>query len=113
MLSRLGIFVSVQCLSACGAGAGADSATAATEPPIVNVTGPGQFKDPVKLRTMTTADIADAIQLAGATRLLATPRYAVEAHRLSYVTLNGQDQEIVASALVVLAQKSGSAAVRY
>lgn len=96
--------VGVLLISACGGGAGGDARTV-QEPPIVNVIGPGQFKDAVNLRTITTTEIAAAMELAGATAFRASPRYAVQAYRLTYLTLDGQGREILASALVVLPQK--------
>ena len=71
----------------------------------VNVIGPGQFIEVVLLKTITTAEITSAMALAGDSAFLASPRYAVQAYRLTYLTLDGQGQEILASALVAIPQK--------
>ena len=71
----------------------------------VNVVGPGQFMEAVLLKTITTIEITSAMALAGDSAFLATPRYAVQAYRLTYLTLDGRGQEILASALVALPQK--------
>lgn len=71
----------------------------------VNVVGPGQFMDAVLLKTITTADITSAMALAGDSAFLATPSYAVQAYRLTYLTLDGQGKQILASALVAIPQK--------
>lgn len=100
------ILVCVLYVSGCGGGAGSVSPPAAVpEPPIVNVLGPGQFKAAVKLKTITTTEIASAIERAGDSAFRASPRYAVQAYRLTYLTLDGQGREILASALVALPQK--------
>jgi hypothetical protein len=71
----------------------------------VNVVGPGQFMEAVLLKTITTTEITSAMALAGDSAFLATPRYAVRAYRMSYLTLDGQGQQILASALIALPQK--------
>lgn len=110
MMRPLSILVCVLYLSGCGGNAGGDSPPVAVqEPPIVNVSGPGQFMDAAPLRTLAPAEIAAAIEGAGDAGLRATPRYAVQAYRLNYVTLDGQGQEILASALVALPQKPAGA----
>lgn len=81
------------------------AATVKVTAEITNVVGPGQFKEAVLLKTITIADISSAIELAGDAAFRASPRYAVEAYRLTYLTLDGQGQQILASALVALAQK--------
>jgi len=97
-------------VSGCGGNPGSGSPPVPVpEPPPVNVLGPGQFKDAVKLKTISSTEIAAAIELGGTTALLASPRYAVQAYRLTYLTLDGQGRQILASALVALPQKPGSA----
>lgn len=71
----------------------------------VNVVGPGQFKDAVLLKTATSSQIAAAIELAGNSAFRATPRYAVQAYRMTYLTLDGLGQQILASALLAVPQK--------
>ena len=95
-------------LSACGGGSDHTPA-AVQEPPVVNVVGLGQFKNAEHLRTISSAAIAAAIDLAGADALRASPRYGVDAYRLTYATLDGLGREIDASALVVLPRKGGNA----
>jgi len=97
-------------LSACGGGS--DSApTDAQEqaPPIVNVKGPGEFKEATLLKTVSVADLTTAIAQAGGSALQVSPRYAVQAHRMTYLTVDGQGHEILASALVAVPQKLASA----
>lgn len=72
---------------------------------LVNLVGLGEFKQAVLLKTVSTADITAAMDLAGAAALRATPRYGVQAYRLTYITQDGQAQPILASALVTLPQK--------
>ena len=75
----------------------------------VNVAGPGRFIAAELLRSISGADIAAALAQAGEAAFLATPRYAVQAYRLSYLTVDGKGQEIVASALLALPQKPADA----
>jgi pimeloyl-ACP methyl ester carboxylesterase len=72
---------------------------------LVNLVGLGEFKQAVLLKTVSTADITAAMDLAGSSALRATPRYGVQAYRLTYVTQDGQANPILASALVTLPQK--------
>src|ERR1035437_2596276 len=103
----LSILLCVLSLSGCGGGASGDSAAVLLpEPPIANVVGPGQFKEASLLKTMTGAEISSAIDAAGVSAFRASPRYAVQAYRLTYLTLDGQGQEILASALIALPQKA-------
>ncbi len=92
-------------LAACGGGGGTDNVAA----PAVNAVGPGQFKDAVLLKTATSSQIAAAIELAGNSAFRATPRYAVQAYRMTYLTLDGLGQQILASALLAVPQKPGNA----
>ena len=100
----LGMLVCVVVLSACGGGSGGNSAPE-QNPPIVNVAGQGQFKDATLLKTISSAEMTSAIDSAGNSALQASPRYAVKAYRLTYLTVDGQGQEILASALVAVPQK--------
>jgi fermentation-respiration switch protein FrsA (DUF1100 family) len=75
----------------------------------VNVIGRGQFKEAVLLKTIAPTEITSAMALAGESAFLATPRYAVQAYRLIYVTVDGQGQEILASALLTVPQKPANA----
>jgi len=92
-------------LSGCGGGSEESRPVVAPEPPIVNVTGAGQFKDASLLRTISTAEIVSAIRQSGQDALGAVPRYPVQAYRLTYLTVDGLGQETLASALVTVPQK--------
>lgn len=72
---------------------------------LVNRVGLGEFRQAVLLKTISSTEISAAIDLAGVLALPATPRYGVQAYRLTYVTQDGQAQPILASALVTLPQK--------
>lgn len=105
-MRNLGILICALFLSGCGGGSDNDSPPVAVpEPPVVNVIGPGQFKEAVPIKTITTTEITAAMDLAGDSAFRASPRYAVQAYRLTYLTLDGNGQEILASALVALPQK--------
>lgn len=106
----VGILVCILSLGGCGGDAGSDSPTVVIqepplEPPIVNTVGHGQFKEAIYLKTISAAEIAAAIDLAGESAFRPIPRYAVQAYRLTYLTSDGQSQETLASALIVLPQK--------
>ena len=75
----------------------------------VNVVGPGRFMEAVPLKTISASEITSAMTLAGDSAFLANPSYAVQAYRLSYLTLDGQGQEILASALLAIPQKPANA----
>lgn len=99
-------------LAACGGG-GSDNSTPVTPPiPIPtpdNSSGRGEFKSATLLKTLTTAELATALAAAGESDFVASPRYAVAAYRLNYLTIDGLGQPIEASALMTLPQKpSGS-----
>ena len=102
-LNLLAIMLFTVFLVACGgAGKEADSVMAPTS---VNVVGPGQFKEAVLLKTIGITEITSAMALAGDSAFRASPRYAVQAYRMTYLTLDGQGQEILASALLAVPQK--------
>jgi pimeloyl-ACP methyl ester carboxylesterase len=97
-------------LSGCGGspGGGSSSATAVVvvpEPTPVNAVGFGQFKDAVPLKTISTGEIASAIELAGTAAFRATPKYAVQAYRMTYLTQDVDGREVLASALIALPVK--------
>ncbi len=75
----------------------------------VNAVGPGRFMTAEMLRSISTTEIAAAIAQAGGSAFAATPRYAVQAYRLTYLTLDGKGQEITASALLAIPQKANNA----
>ena len=105
-------------LSGCGGGtgSGASSAVAAAVPPAVtvvvvpeptpiNAVGPGQFKEAVPIKTISTAEITSAIELGGTTAFRATPKYPVQAYRMTYLTQDATGREVLASALLALPVK--------
>ena len=109
-------------LSGCGGGTGSVASAAlpiavpvpvavvgVPEPVPVNVVGPGQFKQAVSLKAISTGEIAAAIELAGTTGFRATPKYAVHAYRMTYLTQDEQGREVLASALLALPVKSADA----
>jgi len=93
-------------LGACGGGGGG---TSGNPPAVVNVVGPGQFVDAVHLKTITAADVSAALALAGDAAFLASPKYAVQAYRVTYLTVDGQGRQIAASGLVAVPEKPANA----
>jgi pimeloyl-ACP methyl ester carboxylesterase len=75
----------------------------------VNLVGPGQFMNAVHLKTISVAEVTSALALAGDAAFLANPGYAVQAWRLTYLTVDGKGQPIVASGLVAIPQKPAGA----
>lgn len=108
-LRPLGLLLCAACLGACGGGGSSDSTppvpVTPPKPPIINTTGAGQLKDTLLLKTISTAEIASALERSGQNALGAIPRYAVQAYRLTYLTVDGLGQETLASALVTVPQK--------
>lgn len=108
-LRPLGLLLCAACLGACGGGGSSDSTppvpVTPPKPPIINTTGAGQLKDALLLKTISTAEIASALERSGQNALGAIPRYAVQAYRLTYLTVDGLGQETLASALVTVPQK--------
>lgn len=84
---------------------GSSAATVSITATAVNVIGPGQFIDSVQLKTITAAEVASALALDGEAAFLANPSYAVQAYRLTYLTVDGNGQQITASGLVAIPQK--------
>jgi hypothetical protein len=98
-------------LGACGGGGtnGTSSTTDAITDTVVNVAGPGRFLDAVLLRTITPAEISAAFAEAGDAAFVATPRYAVQAWRLTYLTVDEGGRQTVASGLVGVPLKPANA----
>ena len=67
--------------------------------------GPVNSWTAVHLKTITAAEVTSALALAGDAAFLASPSYAVEAYRLTYLTVDGQGRQIAASGLVAIPQK--------
>ena len=105
-LLPLGVLLSAAYLSGCGGGAGSESFRSVVPEVVpINSVGAGQFKDAVPIRTISTVEISAAMDLAGAFAFRAVPQYAVQAHRLTYLTQDAQGREILASALIALPMK--------
>ncbi len=104
----LGLLACAVYVSGCGGG-GDSPPVAVPEPPIANVVGPGHFEAAFLLKTIAGTEIAASIELAGKSAFRATPSYAVQAYRLTYLTLDGHGHQILASALVALPQKPANA----
>ena len=105
-LLPLGVLLSAASLNGCGGGAGSENSRSVVPEVVpINSVGAGQFKDAVPIRTISTAEISAAMDLAGVAAFRATPRYAVQAHRLTYLTQDAQGREILASALIALPLK--------
>nr|WP_222622431.1 prolyl oligopeptidase family serine peptidase [Ramlibacter albus] len=100
-------------LAACGGGG--DSAkdpapvAAVTPPAPLNAEGRGQFIGADRLKTITPAEIRAALAQAGDAAFLATPRYAVDAWRVTYLTVDGAGRPIQASGFVGIPQKPANA----
>jgi pimeloyl-ACP methyl ester carboxylesterase len=111
LMLPLGGMLCSACLSGCGGSPSAGSSAAApivavvAEPTPVNAVGAGQFKEAVLLKMISTGEIASAIQLGGTAAFQATPKYAVQAYRITYLTQDATGREILASALVALPVK--------
>lgn len=88
---------------------GASSATVGIKATAVNLVGPGQFIGATLLKTITPAQVSAALADAGEAAFLATPVYAVQAWRLTYLTVDGEGRQIVASGLLGIPQKPANA----
>ncbi len=109
-LRPLGALVCMAYLSACGGSPGSVGASvavviAAAEPQPINAVGFGQLKEAVPLRVMSVSEVAAAIELAGASAFRATPKYAVQTYRMTYLTQDATGGEVLASALIALPVK--------
>ena len=88
---------------------GSSASTVSITATAVNVAGPGQFMNAVHLKTISAAEVTAALALAGDAAFLATPSYAVQAWRLTYLTVDGEGRQIAASGLVAIPQKPANA----
>ncbi len=88
---------------------GSSSSAVSITATAVNVTGPGQFVEAVHLKTISPAEVSAALALDADAAFVATPHYAVQAYRLTYLTVDGQGQQIAASGLVAIPQKPANA----
>lgn len=110
----------VLCSPGCGGGAGPDSAPPAAsngnpnqataarppaEPTIAAPSGRGELKSAALLARISASDISAAIKAAGYQNLLPAPQYSITAYRLTYLTLDGLGQQVVASGLVAVPEK--------
>lgn len=92
-----------------GAGTDAPAPVVANTTTTANAAGPGQLVDAVLLKTITVAEVSAALASAGDAAFVATPRYAVQAWRLTYLTLDAQGRQTLASGLVGIPQKAPNA----
>jgi pimeloyl-ACP methyl ester carboxylesterase len=88
---------------------GSSASTVSITATAINVAGPGQFINAVHLKTISAAEVTSALALAGDAAFLATPSYAVQAWRLTYLTVDGEGRPIAASGLVAIPQKPANA----
>ena len=79
------------------------------EPAITPAVGRGELRSASKVATFSAGEITVALQAAGDRTPLVTPRYAVSAYRLTYLTIDGHGQSILASGLVVVPDKAPGA----
>jgi pimeloyl-ACP methyl ester carboxylesterase len=96
-------------LVACGGGEDGGHTEAArpqalTAPSVASVIGRGELKSAVRLNTIGVTELADVLATAPSLGLQA--RYSVATYRLTYVTIDGQGRELVASALAAVPQKA-------
>jgi len=107
LLAGLGLLAGALWLSGCGGGSGGGGA--ATTPPVTSVANQGQFKGATLIKTVSATDITAAMAQGGVPASVASPRYAVNAYKLSYLTIDAQGKEVLASALVAVPQKPANA----
>ncbi len=72
---------------------------------IANAAGAGEFKSITRLSKVPLADIVRAAGVPGSRIQGITPRYAVTAWRLEYLTVDGDGREVRASGLVAVPDK--------
>lgn len=95
---------------AVAAGLGAPSGTARTAAPAAIVpTGSGRLEAATPLNRVSIADINAAVNAPGSRTPPLTPRYEVANYRLSYLTIDSQGKQIVASGLVSVPLKPAGA----
>ena len=106
-----------------GCGGGDDSATTAAaatataaptralalaapaEPVIAPVVGRGEFKSATRLASFTAPQVIQGLVAAGPLAPAVAPRYAVSTWRLTYITLDGRGQPVLASGLAAVPDK--------
>ncbi len=93
-------------LTACGVRSSSESTA---PPPVSEPSGVGRLEGATRLNSIPAADIASAVQAAGGSIPGVTPRYEVANYRVTYLTLDAQGKEIVASALVSVPVKAAGA----
>jgi pimeloyl-ACP methyl ester carboxylesterase len=97
-------------LVAAACGRGSPSGTEQTAlPAAVEPTRSGRLEDATPLNRVAIADIIDAVRAAGSRTPSLTPLYEVVNYRLSYLTIDSQGKEIVASGLVSVPVKTAGA----
>ncbi len=91
-------------LAACGGGGDAARPTE-TRAAVTNPVGAGEFKSATRLAGVPLADIVQAAAVPGSRIQGVAPRYAVTAYRLTYLTVDGNGREVLASGLVAVPEK--------
>lgn len=89
-----------------GASGAADAAAPPAEAPIAVFAGRGELRAVERLRRFQVAELAAAVAVPGVRVGGVTPRFDVEAWRVSYVTVDGANRPIVASGLVAYPVKA-------
>lgn len=104
-------------VAGCGGGGGevdaprpaAERERPAAVTPVPAVTGPGEFKSVSHLARVALDEITRAVAAPGSGAPAVLPRYSVDAYRVSYLTLDAQGRQILASGLVALPLKPAGA----
>lgn len=108
-------------LAACGGGGSSDPVDVAASRlgtttrfessslQVTPIVGRGELKDARLVNTLSAAEIALPFGPGGRSTLPVVPLYDVRSYRLTYVTLDGQGREIVASGLLSLPVKAAAA----
>lgn len=93
-------------LGACGGGSGGGDTGTTLPPPIPNLPGAGELKDATLIKTLSVSEIEVAMTSGEDEALVTRPRYGVKVYRMTYLTQDGVGKEVLASALMVVPQKS-------
>ena len=80
-----------------------------SETPMAEVTGPGELKSATLMTTLSLPAIQEAIDAGSGKGLIADPKYAVQAWRLTYLTTDGYGNPVLASGLVAVPVKPANA----
>ncbi len=105
-LAHLVVVVLLTALTACG---GSSSDDSPAPPAVPEPTGLGRLEAAERLENVAVASINEALRAAAARAPPVTPLYDVANYRLSYLTLDGEGREIVASGLISVPLKMAGA----